>query len=291
MTGSGMHESEARVDVPTSFFRSRLRAPAIPPHYVRRPRLLELLDESSASPITSVVAPAGSGKTSLLVDWLSSLSIPAAWLSLDETDRDRGQLWTAVGMALAELVEGLDVRSGARRSGSAAPGVESALVAALEGDHPDAAVLVIDDVHLVDQDEEIAASLAQFLSSAPDWLHVVLSSRHTPKLPIDRLRARGYLAEVHFSELQFSSEEAQEMLARLVPWLARGGGERGRRASQGLGRRSPAHRPGRPLRQGASRPWSPARARRSSCSPTTCGTRSCRPRVLMSSRPSSTPAC
>ena len=220
MTGSGMHESEARVDVPTSFFRSRLRAPAIPPHYVRRPRLLELLDESAASPITSVVAPAGSGKTSLLVDWLSSLSIPAAWLSLDETDRDRGQLWTAVGMALAELVEGLDVRSGARRSGSAAPGVESALVAALEGDHPDAAVLVIDDVHLVDQDEEIAASLAQFLSSAPDWLHVVLSSRHTPKLPIDRLRARGYLAEVHFSELQFSSEEAQEMLARLVPWLA-----------------------------------------------------------------------
>ena len=220
MTRRARNESVPVGDARTSFFRSRLRAPAIPPHYVRRPRLLELLDESSISPITSVVAPAGSGKTSLLVDWLSSLSIPAAWLSLDETDRDRGQLWTAVGMALSELVEGLDVRAGARRSTSTAPGVESALVAALDGDHPDAAVLVVDDVHLVDQDEEIAASLAQFLSSLPDWLHVVLASRHTPKLPVDRLRARGYLAEVHFSELQFSSEEAQEVLARLVPWLA-----------------------------------------------------------------------
>ena len=63
----------------------------------------------------------------------------------------------------------------------------------------------------------IMTSLAGFLSSLPHWLHVVLLSRRTPKLPIDRLRARGQLGEVHFIELRFSEEEAAEMLSALAP--------------------------------------------------------------------------
>jgi LuxR family maltose regulon positive regulatory protein len=94
-------------------------------------------------------------------------------------------------------------------------------VAALEeGEHPASALLVVDDVHLIDQDEAIVVSLAHFLKSLPDWLHVVLLSRRTPKLPIDRLRARGQLGEVAFAELRFSDEEAEELLARLVPSIA-----------------------------------------------------------------------
>ena len=79
---------------------------------------------------------------------------------------------------------------------------------------------MVDDVHLIDQDEAIVLSLAHFLKSLPEWLHVVLLSRRTPKLPIDRLRARGQLGEVAFAELRFSDEEAEELLARLVPSIA-----------------------------------------------------------------------
>ena len=205
----------------SSFFRSRLKVPAVPEHYLRRPRLLQLLDEAAKAPITSVVAPAGSGKTSLLVDWCSTSTTPTAWLSLDETDRDGGQFWTAVAAALAELVEGL----GGRASPTKGPGSlledVATLVAALEGsEHPSSALLVIDDVHLIDQNEAIVASFALFLKSLPEWLHVVLLSRRTPKLPIDRLRARGQLGEVAFAELRFSDEEAEELLVRLVPSIA-----------------------------------------------------------------------
>ena len=205
----------------SSFFRSRLKVPAVPEHYLRRPRLLQLLDEAAKAPITSVVAPAGSGKTSLLVDWCSTSTAPTAWLSLDETDRDGGQFWTAVAAALAELVEGLGGRaSPAKGPGSLLEDVAT-LVAALEGcEHPASALLVVDDVHLIDHDEAIVASLALFLKSLPGWLHVVLLSRRTPKLPIDRLRARGQLGEVAFAELRFSDEEAEELLVRLVPSIA-----------------------------------------------------------------------
>ena len=143
-----------------SVLGSRLRAPVASGHYVSRPRLLRLLDEVTAAPITLVAAPAGSGKTSLLVDWCSSSSIPTAWLSLDESDRDGGQLWTAVAAALSELVAGLS--EGWRsvdRPGSPSAAV-LALVGLLDGDHPATAVLIVDNLDLVDDDEAIMTSLA-----------------------------------------------------------------------------------------------------------------------------------
>lgn len=205
----------------TSVCGTRLHAPPNPARYVRRPRLVELLDQATCAPITVVVAPAGSGKTSLLADWLSSAAVPSAWLSVDETDRDGGQLWAGVTAALGVLVDGWEpVARGARRPGSPDAAVAVLLAGLEQSDHPDSAVLVIDDVHVVDDDDGIVRSMAHFLTSIPAWLHVVLLSRRTPKLPVDRLRVRGQLSEVQFAELRFSPQEATSMLARLDASLA-----------------------------------------------------------------------
>lgn len=201
------------------FFGSRLGVPANPEHYVRRPRLIRLLDQVSCVPLTLVVAPAGSGKTTLLVDFCDASPVPTAWISLDETDRDGVQLWAAVATALAGLVAGLEVSaSSLDRQGTPAEAMVT-LLAALGSEHPPSVRLVLDDLHLVEEDEAVMASLSRFLRSMPDWLHVVLLSRRRPRLHIDRLRGRGQLGEVHFAELRFSVEEAEDMLARLAPFL------------------------------------------------------------------------
>src|SRR4051794_40670632 len=204
---------------PSSFFGSRLRAPVASRHYVSRPRLLRLLDEATLAPITLVAAPAGSGKTSLLVDWCATSSTTTAWVSLDEADRQGGQLWLAIAAAVGQLLDG----PGAERVSAAVSGphtsATAALMAALDSEHPGSAVLVVDNVDLVDDEEAAETSLGLFLRSLPDWLHVVLLSRRTPRLPIDRLRARGQLGEVHFTELRFSDAEAEDMLSRLAPSL------------------------------------------------------------------------
>ena len=72
-----------------SFRRSRL-----PEHHVRRPRLLQLLDQEVGAPITLIVAPAGAGKTVLVSSWSAESTVPTAWLSLDEADDDGPQLWS-----------------------------------------------------------------------------------------------------------------------------------------------------------------------------------------------------
>src|SRR4029453_14693330 len=159
--------------------------PTVPPHHVRRGRLLDLLDEAVAAPLTLVVAPAGAGKTSLLAGWAAEHPHPVAWLSLDECDRDPDHL--------------------GRRG-------ETALDAA-------APVLVIDDVQVVDEDDRVAESLAAFLQHLPRDIHVVAASRRDLALPLDRLRARGQLREVRFSELRFTPDEARDLLSRLAPSL------------------------------------------------------------------------
>lgn len=204
----------------SSLFRSKLRAPERPPHHVRRPRLSRLLDDLVEAPITLVVAPAGAGKTSMLADWTDHTSMPTGWLSLDDTDRDSAQLWTGIVAALDGLVPGCgDGAAPLFRRPDLLLDAVGRLIDDLDAvDHPPA-ILVVDDLQLAG-DDDVAESLATFLLHLPARLHVVLLSRREPRLPLDRLRARGQLREIRFAELRFSPDEAREMVSRLVPTLS-----------------------------------------------------------------------
>ena len=56
------------VRLASPLFSAKLRPPVVPEHHVRRPRLLRLLDEAVSAPLTLVIAPAGVGKTVLVVE-------------------------------------------------------------------------------------------------------------------------------------------------------------------------------------------------------------------------------
>ena len=188
--------------------KAKLRAPATLDHYVRRARLHHLLDELVSAPGTLVVAPAGAGKTSLLSGWAAELTAPRCWLTLDEGDRDVAQLWSGVIGAVESRLPGCgqDAAQIIRRR----EGVHEAivqLVADIESRLTTTTILIIDDLHVVDDDDAVMDSLSYFLKELPSSLRVVLASRRLPKLPLDRLRARGVLGEVHFKELRFSPSD------------------------------------------------------------------------------------
>ncbi len=173
------------------------------------------------SPLTLVVAPAGTGKTSLVAGWVAESSTPTAWLSLDETDRDGVQFWSAVIAALDTLAPGCGDRALAMlRPASTRAGAVDQLIADLEAQDRPPAVLVIDDFHLVDVDDFVLESVSRFVRNQPGWLRVVLMSRREPKLPIDRMRSRGQLGEIRFAELRFSPDEAVDLMTRLSPALS-----------------------------------------------------------------------
>ena len=197
-----------------------LRPPAVPGHFVRRPRLIALLHEDVAAPLTLVVAPAGSGKTMLLAGWAAEATVPIAWLAADEGDRDAGHLWRGIIAALDALSPGCgdEARTMLRGRRTVVEAI-GLLVDDLDGLANPRSVLVLDDLHLVDDDPVVAESLGLFLQHLPPWLHVVAASRREPALPLDRLRARGVLGEIRFSELRFTRDEAHDLLSRLSPSL------------------------------------------------------------------------
>ena len=101
------HGRHRRSDEPGT--PAKLRTPAAPAHYVRRPRLLEFVDEVTRAPLTVVVAPRG--KTSLLTGWVAERTEPCAWLSLDPGDRDAVRFWVGVISALETFRPGCGSRA------------------------------------------------------------------------------------------------------------------------------------------------------------------------------------
>jgi LuxR family maltose regulon positive regulatory protein len=196
-----------------SLLKTKLHIPPLRSELVSRPRLIERLEMGLPGKLTLVSAPAGFGKTTLLSEWVTQLRIPVAWLSLDKEDNDVVRLWTylitALQMAKADLGEDVLRLLRAPRQ-PAARAVLTVLLnemAAL----PQGVLLVLDDYHLLSE-PPIHEGLAFLLEHLPPQMHVVISTRADPPLPIHRLRARGQLTELRSSDLRFTADEAAAFL-------------------------------------------------------------------------------
>ena len=78
---------------------------------VARPRLIERQSLQAEPALTLVSAPAGFGKTTLVAEWLATVSADGrrvAWLSLDKSDNDPALFWTYLIGALRRAADGVD---------------------------------------------------------------------------------------------------------------------------------------------------------------------------------------
>jgi len=194
---------------------TKLHVPRPQPGFVPRPRLVEALGEGLARGRVLVCAPAGFGKTALLADWARGGGRPVAWLGLDGGDNDPARFWRYAVAALDRARPGLAERVGPLL-GPPPPRSFEGLVTGLINElavqpGPDEVLLVLDDYHLIDSGP-VHESVAFLLENLAPGLHLVVSSRADPPLPLPRLRARGQLAELRAAELRFTTEEAAALL-------------------------------------------------------------------------------
>src|SRR5204862_2971315 len=80
---------------------------------------------------------------------------------------------------------------------------------------PTDAVLVLDDYHLIDA-PPIHNALAFLLDHLPPQLHLILTTRADPPLPLTRLRARGQLTELRAADLRFTPDESAVFLNEVM---------------------------------------------------------------------------
>ncbi|MFF2554241.1 LuxR C-terminal-related transcriptional regulator [Nocardia sp. NPDC058058] len=157
---------------------------------IARPELYARLDAAVASPVGHVLrisAPAGSGKTVLITDWLGNRlrhtlpGVHTAQLTLTDHNSAAGEF----GRALLEC-------AGARERPT---------------------VLVIDDAHRITDPESIAL-LEEFIDNAPATRTTVLAARHDPPLRWHNSELRGGVSDLRASDLAFSPARVRELCER-----------------------------------------------------------------------------
>jgi LuxR family maltose regulon positive regulatory protein len=190
-----------------ALLKTKLYTPPLRREIVARPRLIERLNAGIHGKLTLISAPAGFGKTTLLSAWAQQSSIPVAWVSLDGEDSEPARFWTYVISAVRTIHEGVGESAMMALQAPSPPSIEMLLTDLINEIPPSPFVLVLDDVHVISS-ELINRGIAFLLDHQPPQMHLFLSGRADPPLPLARLRARGEMTELRTHDLRFTSDEA-----------------------------------------------------------------------------------
>jgi LuxR family transcriptional regulator, maltose regulon positive regulatory protein len=196
---------------------TKLYIPAARPDSVWRPRLIEHLNAGISGKLTLISGPAGFGKTSLARDWVLGLDKPVAWLSLDEGDNDLARFFSYLVAALQQIDPSIG-ESTPRSLRTSDLLSYQALVTDLLNDiavTPTPFVLVLDDYHLI-SDITIHEALRTLVERQPPQMHLVITTRADPPLPLARLRAQGHMTEIRARHLRFTEAETDTFFNELV---------------------------------------------------------------------------
>jgi LuxR family transcriptional regulator, maltose regulon positive regulatory protein len=194
--------------------KTKLFLPAARAQLVERPRLLEQLDGVRAEGCRAALisAPAGSGKTTLVAQWLSRLNWPVGWVSLDARDNQPARFFAYLISALQMAVPGAGSEPLAllQLPGADLEEVVTLLVNDLS-EAPGPFVLVVDDCHTI-TNPVLHHALGFLVEAQPPQMRLVLLSREDPAIQLARLRARGQLVELRQDDLRFTAQETAAFL-------------------------------------------------------------------------------
>jgi LuxR family maltose regulon positive regulatory protein len=205
----------------TPLLTTKFYVPPCRAEMVSRPRLVEQVNAGLHRKLTLISAAAGFGKTTLLSEWVQSCQRPVAWLSLDPGDNDPARFVAYFAGALRTVEPGKEILGGTMDGmliGLQSPGGPQ-LEAVLTGLINEIATvsqsfaLVLDDYHLITA-RAVHAAVTFLLEHLPPRMHLVISSRADPPLPIAGLRGRGQLTELRQADLRFTPEEAAAFLTQ-----------------------------------------------------------------------------
>lgn len=220
----------------TFFLRTKLLPPRPAPDVLSRPRLIERLHANLALPVTLVTANAGSGKTTLVADFLRKQERPYVWYQLDHTDADPAVFlgYLAYGIQQQAPNFGDTMFAYLQQANELAQQPERAvdvlLNEILDGVEQQL-IVVLDDYHHLGTATPVHQVVDRLLAYLPDVIHVIIVSRDIPPLTLARLRSQDSLSIIDRADLLFTDEETQELFRKvfglaLTPEQLREYGER-----------------------------------------------------------------
>jgi len=189
-------------------------------HLLTRQRLLDSLIDLLDHRLTLIAAPAGYGKTSLLIDLAASVEYPVCWFALDPLDKN-------IYRFIAHFIASIQHRF-PDFGGSSSAVLQSAGQSDLNLDHLAATIvndvyqhvtehfaIVLDDYHLIEESEDVNHFINRFGQEMDENCHLVIASRSLLSLPdLPLMVGRSQVKGLSFEELVFRPKEIQALLQR-----------------------------------------------------------------------------
>lgn len=190
--------------------RSKLLAPSATAQHVYRAPLVEQICAPTAPKLTLVRAPAGFGKSTLMLQCQTrfhEMSVATAWLTLDRSDNDASRLLLGLEAATASIVDDNDIDRYSDTDPTVG-GMASQIISRLSGYNAPFA-LFLDDMETI-QEPGVLGLLREMIDYLPPKGRIIIGSRNLPDLHLGRMRARGHLLEIDPARLRFTLEDTSE---------------------------------------------------------------------------------
>ena len=205
--------------MPDTLLWTKVSLPILRNIVVPREKVLRQLREGIQDKhlLTLVSAPAGYGKTTTIRMWVEKAGYPVAWVSLEKSDNDLKQFITYVLTALQQAEDDLGQTAFEVVENAQEINLQQILgllvneLIALD----QLVILVLEDYHLI-ENEEIDQFIELLLQQTVATLHLVITTREDPSLPLTRLRVRNQLTEIRAADLSFSLNEADEFFSNVM---------------------------------------------------------------------------
>ena len=201
--------------------QTKLITPQRRKELLTRPRLLDLMSDLLDFRLIIIAAPAGYGKTSLLIDFASQSEWPICWYALDPLDQDFERFLSYFIHSIRHKFPEFGEDSLRVLASTPADQINpDFLISTITNDIYDHItehfVIVLDDYHLMKSNPVIDQFLSDFVQRADDNCHVVITSRKLltfPDLPL--MVARSQVGGLSIEELAFLPEEIQKLFDKI----------------------------------------------------------------------------
>lgn len=196
---------------------TKISVPRLPEGFVHRSRLTDRINQGVKCPLTLLIAPAGFGKTNLLIEWTRETNLPVAWLTIDSDDNEPARFIRYVIGALQTVELGLGDDALDLLQSSQDDGWKTGLTLLINelSAFPKEVVVVLDDFHTL-ENSVILQRMDFFLKRSPPNLHLIIASRSEPELDLAFLRAKGRVLELGIDDLRFNGDEVVQYFQKTI---------------------------------------------------------------------------
>jgi ATP/maltotriose-dependent transcriptional regulator MalT/DNA-binding SARP family transcriptional activator len=195
---------------------TKVRPPQRRKDVLRRVRLIDALHQNLHRKLTFVSAPAGYGKTTLLVDFSADVDAIVCWYRISPDDNDIVQFARHLLAAFQQQVKdfGPELEEKLSSPGGSPDAASLAIdfINEVEQKVGDFCLLVLDDYHLAGENQQIVDFIENFLEHLPDHLRILIGSRSVYGIPTASLYIRDELVTIGADELRFRADELQRLV-------------------------------------------------------------------------------